>query len=204
MFFSVVITVYERDQIFLPRAMTCLLNQTCKDFELIVVVDGETSLRPYDPEHVCINTFPTHLVYRPPTQVIYRPRSNTFGYRERHHALELAQGEYIVWLNADNLVYPDWLLYHYQNVAESRGAISLVNIQYWLCQDYWGVMPRALAMGSLDLLNYALPLHLARLMDVFGADTERIHFADWIAFERCASVAPVVWIRDQPVCACHF
>jgi Glycosyl transferase family 2 len=196
MLFSVVITVYEGDQIFLPRAMTGLLNQTFKDFEVIVVVDGETPLRPYDPHHVCGKTIPA--------TVVYRPRSNTIGFRERHHSLQLVRGEYVVWLNGDNLVYPNWLSCHHENLAGNLGAISVVNIQYWLRHDYWGVLPTALAYGHLDLLNYALPRELARRANVFGPDTERIPHADWIAFERCARDAPVVWKRDQPVCACHF
>src|SRR5689334_12899535 len=100
MFFSVVITIYERDQIFLPRAMTGLMNQTFKDFEVIVVVDGEEPLRPYDPHHICGKTVPA--------TVVYRPRSNTIGFRERHYSLRLAKGRYVAWLNGDNLVYPNW------------------------------------------------------------------------------------------------
>lgn len=194
--FSVVVTVYERDQIFLPRAMTGLLNQTVRDFEVIVVVDGEAPLSPYDPAVVCGKTVPA--------TVAYRPRSNTIGFRERHFSLSLARGEYIAWLNADNLVYPDWLRCHAANVAARPGAISVVNIQYWQRQDYWGTLPRALAYGELDLLNYALPLDLARRLGVFGPDVEHIPHADWVAFERCAREAPVVWDPTQPVCACHF
>jgi glycosyltransferase involved in cell wall biosynthesis len=196
MFFSVVITVYEGDQIFLPRAMTCLLNQTLQDFEAIIVVDGETPLTPYDPRSISAKTVPA--------QVVYRPRSNTIGFRERHHALQLATGQYIAWLNVDNLVYPNWLQNHHTNVRDAPGAISVVNIQYWQRHDYWGVLPPALAYGHFDLLNYALPLELARRMNVFGPDMEHIPHADWLAFERCSKEAPVIWDCQQPVCACHY
>jgi glycosyltransferase involved in cell wall biosynthesis len=196
MYFSVVITVYQNDQIFLPRAMTCLLNQTFKEFEIMVMVDGETPLTRYDPHHICHKTLPA--------QVVYLPRSNSIGFRERHHSLQLASGEYIVWLNVDNLVYPNWLQNHYENTRQAPGGISVVNIQYWQRIDYWGVLPRTLAYGELDLLNYALPLELARRMGVFGQDTENIAHADWLAFERCAREAPVFWPREQSVCACHY
>src|SRR4029453_9951880 len=137
MFFSVVITVYEKDQIFLPRAMTGLLNQSFRDFEVIVVVDGETPLAPYDPKHICDKSLPAAIVYR--------PRSNTIGFRERHFSLQIARGEYVVWLNADNLVFPNWLQNHRENVERHPGAISVVNIQYWQRQNYWGVLPTGLA-----------------------------------------------------------
>jgi hypothetical protein len=196
MFFSVVITAWEQDQAFLPRALTGLLNQSFRDFEVIIVVDGETPLAPYDPHRVCRRALPA--------RVVYRPRSGTVGFRERHHSLGLAGGEYVAWLNVDNLVYPNWLQNHHDNVRGAPGAISVVNIQYWQRQDYWGVLPRALAYGEFDLLNYALPLGLARRADVFGPHEEKIPHADWLAFERCAREAPVVWDRRQPVCACHF
>jgi hypothetical protein len=196
MFFSVVITVWEKDQVFLPRALTGLLNQSCKDFEVIIVVDGDARLAAYDPQHICAKTIPA--------QVVYLPRSQTIGFRERHHALSLAQGEYITWLNVDNLVYPHWLQTHHDNLRDKPGAISVVNIQYWHLQDYAGVLPRRLALGELDLLSYALPLPLAKKLDVFGPDMEHIGHADWLAFERCAREAPVVWDPDQRVCGCHF
>jgi|SRR5262245_6817184 len=196
MFFSVVITAYEQDQIFLPRALTCLMNQSFKDFETIILVDGEVPLTPYNPETICQKTIPA--------QVVYRPRSKTIGFRERHYSLQLAKGEYVVWLNADNLVYTNWLQNHHDNLREVVGAISVVNIHYWQRQNYWGVLPRALAYGELDLLNYSLPLGLARQLNVFGPDVENIPHADWIAFDRCAKEVPVVWDRNQPACACHF
>ena len=78
MFFTVAITVYDKDQIFLPRAVTGLLTQSFQDFEVIIVVDGETPLSPYDPHKVSSKVLPA--------QVVYRPRSNTIGFRERHYA----------------------------------------------------------------------------------------------------------------------
>src|SRR5438270_93409 len=109
MFFSVVITVCEQDQIFLPRAMTCLLNQSFSDFEILIVVDGEAPLSPYDPHKICSKTLPA--------QIAYRPRSNTIGFRERHYSLGLARGLYVAWLNVDNLVYPNWLQNHRDNIG---------------------------------------------------------------------------------------
>jgi hypothetical protein len=196
MFFSVVITMYEKDQIFLPRAMTGLLNQSFRDFEVIVIVDGEKPLDPYDPARICRKLFPA--------QVVYRPQSNTIGFRERNYSLERTQGKYITWLNVDNLVYPNWLQNHHENLRDNPSTISVVNIHYWQKQDYWGVLPRALAYGELDLLNYTLPRELARRLNVFGPEVEHVPHADWIAFERCSQEAPVIWHREQPVCACHF
>ena len=153
MFFTVIINVNDQHQVFLPRVLTGLMNQTYKSFEVIVIVNGETPLRPYDPHELCRQTIPA--------QVVYRPRSETDGHRERHHALTLAKGMYIVWVSADNLVYPNWLHNHYTNASQNLGAISVVNIQYWRNQVYRGQLPRSLAVGEMDLLNYALPLELA-------------------------------------------
>src|SRR4051794_9736693 len=121
--FTVVVNVYNAHQVFLPRVLTGLMNQTYKEFELVVVVDGEESLFPYEPGTLCRQLSPA--------TVMYRPRSRTHGNRERNFALSLAAGSHIVWLNADNLVYPDWLQNHTANLKDNPGAISVVNIQYW-------------------------------------------------------------------------
>ena len=196
MFFTVVVNVYDQHQVFLPRVLTGLMNQTYTNFELLVVVDGETPLRPYDPHELCRQTVPA--------RVVYRPRSNTDGHRERHYALSLARGTYITWLNSDNLVYPAWLHHHYTNVSKNIGAISVVNVQYWRNEVYRGTLPQRLAVGEMDLLNFALPLDLAKRHKVFGPEVEHLRYADWLAFESCARDAPVVWDPAQPVCACHF
>jgi hypothetical protein len=36
-------------------------------------------------------------------------------------------------------------------------------------------------VGEMDLLNYALPLDLARRLNVFGPDVEHLRYADWLA-----------------------
>src|SRR5437016_4721939 len=113
MFCSVVVTVYAGDQVFLPRAATNVMCQTFRGFEVIVVVDGDEPLSPYDPQVVFGNTVPA--------TVVYRPRSSTIGFRERHHALGLARGEYVAWLNVDNLVYPHWLRCHHENALAVPG-----------------------------------------------------------------------------------
>jgi hypothetical protein len=65
MLFTVVINVYDAHQVFLPRVLTGLLNQTFKDFETLVIVDGLVPLRPYDPVELCRQTIAAEVVYRP-------------------------------------------------------------------------------------------------------------------------------------------
>lgn len=89
------------------------MNQSFKDFEVVVVANGEEPLRAYDPLRVRGRTIPA--------RVACRPRSGTIGFRERHHSLGLANGRYVAWLNCDNLGYPDWLRCHHENVAEHPG-----------------------------------------------------------------------------------
>ena len=115
MFFSVVITVYENDQIFLPRVMTGLLNQTFKDFEVIVVVDGEVRFL-----HTTRTWF---AVRRSPRPWSIGPGATRSGSVSGISHSNL-RGEYAVWLNADNLVYPNWLQCHHENALESPGDLG--------------------------------------------------------------------------------
>jgi hypothetical protein len=196
MTFSVAVSVHAKDQIFLPRAFTGLMNQTFRDFEVIVVVGGEEPLTRYEPAATSQRVIET--------RVFHFPHSDPKGNRNRYRVMSLARGEYLVWLNVDNLVYPSWLENHASNIRCAPGAISLVNIQYWHLHEYWGVLPCALSCGSVDLLNYAVPRELAQSVSAFGPDEEHIAYVDWLVFERCARHATVVWDKTQPVCACHF
>lgn len=190
--FSIIITTYQHDANYLPRIVQCLINQTLQDFETIVMVDGTLN---FNPEQITRNV---------KARVIYTPKVNTCGFRQRAEGITHATGKYLVWLNADNLIYRDYLQSHGNNFAKSPDCVSVVNIHYWLTHDYWGVLPRQLACGHVDLLNYSLPKELAIKVNAFGTHEEHIPEADWHTLNRARHLAPVEWDHTQPPVGCHF
>lgn len=93
---SVIIPTYNRGK-FIGAAVQSVLDQTFQDFEVIVVDDGST-----DQTGDVVQAFASEKV-----QYVYQPnrgRSNA-----RNHALGLAKGRYIAFLDSDDLYLPDKL-----------------------------------------------------------------------------------------------
>lgn len=93
---SVIIPTYNRGK-FIGAAIQSVLNQTFQDFEVVVVDDGST-----DQTGDVVKAFASGKV-----KYVYQPnrgRSNA-----RNHALGLAKGRYIAFLDSDDLYLPDKL-----------------------------------------------------------------------------------------------
>ncbi|HEY8715843.1 MAG TPA: glycosyltransferase family A protein, partial [Candidatus Acidoferrum sp.] len=89
--FSIVMPVYNRPQYMHREAVASVLRQTCKDYELIVVDDGST-----DDTQAVLASYGSQL------KVLRQPNSGAeFA---RHHGARNAQGEYIVFLDSDDLL----------------------------------------------------------------------------------------------------
>ena len=81
---------------FLGEAIESVLRQTYKNYEIIVVDDGSTD-----------NTMAVLDPYRTSIKVLARPNGGPSA--ARNHGLSMASGEYVYFLDADDLVYPDGL-----------------------------------------------------------------------------------------------
>jgi len=89
--FSVVMPVYNRPQYMHREAIDSVLAQTFKDYELIVVDDGSTD----DTQAVLASYGPQLIVLR---------QRNSGAETARHNGAHHAQGEYIVFLDSDDLL----------------------------------------------------------------------------------------------------
>jgi glycosyltransferase involved in cell wall biosynthesis len=90
---SVIIPTFNREK-FLGKAIQSVLAQSFPDFEIIIVDDGST-----DETAEVVKSFPADRL-----QYVYQPnrgRSNA-----RNHALRLARGRYIAFLDSDDLYLP--------------------------------------------------------------------------------------------------
>ncbi len=81
---------------YLPRALDSVLSQSYKDFEILVVDDGST-----DGTVDQISNYTKHIRY------LYQENEGASGARNR--ALEVSTGEYIAYLDADDMWYPQKL-----------------------------------------------------------------------------------------------
>jgi glycosyltransferase involved in cell wall biosynthesis len=85
---SVIIPTYNRG-IFLKEAIVSVLNQRYQDFELIVIDDGSS-----DCTQEIVQKYP---------RVIYKYQSRSGVSKARNEGIKIAQGEYIAFLDSDDL-----------------------------------------------------------------------------------------------------
>jgi glycosyltransferase involved in cell wall biosynthesis len=91
---SIVIPAYNR-QDFVGDAIQSVLEQTFQDFELIVIDDGST-----DSTASIVKAFNSDRI-----KYVYQPNGGRSS--ARNHALRLARGSYIAFLDSDDLYLPD-------------------------------------------------------------------------------------------------
>src|ERR1035441_7047000 len=96
---SVLMTSYNREK-YIAEAMESVLASTFQAFELIVVDDGSTD-----------RSYEIALAYakRDGRIRVYRNEKNLTDYHNRNRAAELAQGQYLKYLDSDDRIHPHGL-----------------------------------------------------------------------------------------------
>lgn len=198
--FSVVMTVFRPFEL-LPRALNCLFRQQYTDWELLLVVDGPAPEGPFAPRR-CLEQMRRRLPGRR-LQLWHLPRAEgCYGNVGRHHGLRQARGDYICWVNHDNLISPQYLSAHAENIRKRPGCLSVVDVDLWVGDRYHGVYPRALARSRIDLLCFAVPVETARRVDAFGGAMKGVYAADWLVFDACRKLLPIE--HNRRVVGAHF
>lgn len=202
--FSVVMTVFGTYE-FLPRGVACLMDQSYGEWELLVVSDGPVPRMDSKGGKNREGKFGPRRVLEPLRMMFPEKRIEFFeldraegcwGNRGRAYGLQEARGEYVCWVNHDNLIGRDYLKQHAENVARRPGCLSVVDIHLWIGDRYRGRYPRAYRCGRIDLLCYAIPCETARRVEAFGSAMERIYAADGKVFEACARELEIEHTRE--------
>ncbi len=200
--FSIVMTVFDTFDFF-PRALACVAWQEHTDWELLVMVDGDVPPGCPDPESI-VREFRRRHPLAQRIEVHRLPRAEgCFGNVARNAALNHASGDYVCWINHDNLVTPGYLTAHMANIRRRPGCVSVVDIWLWAKGRFHGRYPRALRRSGIDLLCFAVPLETARAVDAFGGASAKEYAADWTVFAACRDRLPVEHNRGAVV-GVHF
>ncbi len=109
---SVIITNYNYGK-YVPKAIESVLNQTYKNIELIVINDGST-----DNSDEIIKKILTKC---PDRNINYVSHENRGVVYTRNQGLELAQGDFLCYLDADDYFNNDYIEKNY-NIAKRYGA----------------------------------------------------------------------------------
>jgi glycosyltransferase involved in cell wall biosynthesis len=209
--FSIIMSAWE-DWADLRNAMACVRLQQYQNWELIVVCDGQPTTEAAKIYHKVRKRMGHHRV-----EIVIADRvEGIWGNRARSIGLDYCTGDYVCWVNHDNVIFPTYLQRHFDNIAGAKeggefGPISVLNIDTWVITSrgshrYCGVFPEETPrLGGFDLMCMAIPLDLARKVDAFGGSMERIHHADWLIYEAASKATGEVRVPlDCPVDGIHF
>ena len=109
--FSVVIPTYNRGGMVV-ETLRSVLSQTCRDFEVIVVDDGSTD-----------DTLEHLQSFGDAIQTVRQPNAGPGV--ARNTGADRARGEYLAFLDSDDLWFP-WSLATYARIIDERGEPSFV------------------------------------------------------------------------------
>lgn len=109
-FFSVIITTYNRPE-FILEAVESVLQQKFKDYELIIIDDGSVS------DYSKLKTF-----VEDHQQVKFVRKQNEERSAARNYAVDLSKGEFICFLDDDDIYYEDHLLRFFKEIQVEQNA----------------------------------------------------------------------------------
>ena len=118
--FSIIVLVYNTEK-YLKECLDSILNQTFKDFQLILVDDGSTDSSP----NICDEY---KLLYSDKIEVIHKKNEGQLASRLR--GFELAQGEYIYYVDSDDTIESGLLNDVYNIINSYKPDIVLLKFQY--------------------------------------------------------------------------
>lgn len=118
---SIVIPVYNIEK-YLSRLLECVQNQSFKDFEAIIVNDGST-----DQSLSVIEPFLTDRRF----SVITTPNRGLASARNK--GIETAKGEYIYFLDSDDLIAPNLI----EILVDQFNKDNSIDVVAFSCKDFY-------------------------------------------------------------------
>ena len=150
---SIVIPNYN-GEIFLPDCLNALINQTFKDFEIILVDNGSND-----------DSIRTAIQIYPEIEIVALKENTGFAYAV-NEGIKHAKGEYVILLNNDTIPFPNFVKNQYKMIKDkpelfSCSAMMIRNDNRKLIDDagdYMCVLGWAFADGKdKPVRNYCVP-----------------------------------------------
>lgn len=199
--FSIVMSVYEPWGIT-ERALACVYAQAYANWELIVCYDGppgsDASVQVRKLERLC----PRRV-----REIYCSRRPGCWGNPARNEGTHAARGKWIVYVNHDNIIFPGYLTRHAEILTSFTNGqgISVVPIQLKAKGNYLGLYPKdPIRISHIDLMNFAMPTHVAQQVDAFGERYSKVYSADWNLFEDASSLLSYKVDECQTPAGIHF
>ena len=132
--FTIIMAVYNVEK-YLEEAILSIVKQTIgfDNIELILVNDGSKD----NSEKICLE-----YVKKYPNNIVYKKKKNGGPASARNIGLKLKKGQYLNFLDSDDLFTPNVLDSVYNFLEENKSTIDLVTIPLYFFGDQTGLHPK--------------------------------------------------------------
>lgn len=147
--FSIIIPTHKRTEL-LKRALNSIKNQDYDNYEVIICSDGYDVNDELSVKNLNDDRFSYHHI----TKIDL----DHWGHRQRNEMMQYCNGDYIFWLNDDNVIVNDYLSFANNNINEGDGLIV-----FKINHDLAGIIPKenSLNFGDIDVLNVIVKTDIA-------------------------------------------
>ncbi len=136
---SVIIPIYNREK-YIEECLQSVFNQTYQNFEIIIVDDGSTD----DSYKICEGIAQTD------NRIKLFAANHGGVSAARNIALDNAKGEFIFFLDSDDVIYPALLETLVCGIKNNKADISATDV-ITVHNDYWHKVQKKLSTASLDI-----------------------------------------------------
>ncbi len=193
--FSVVIPTYNRPE-SLKKALQSLTKQTYKNFEVIVVNDGQQEILSV------LKEFEGQFNYQHVRNIMNRERSAS-----RNNGIKVSRGKYITFLDDDDIFYPDHLLIISDNLSDSNSIVytDAVRVVYEKTNEGYKIIDESVPY-SIDYERNKLLVGNIAPINCFAIQREKLFEAglfnetinvleDWELLLRLSELTPFKHIK---------
>ena len=176
---SIIVPVYNTE-LYLKECLDSLLNQTIKNYEVIVIDDGSTDnslkiIKEYHEKH--------------PKIIKYKSIKNSGVSNARNVGLSMAKGEYIGFVDSDDYIDKDMYLKLYNKATLEKSDIALCGYyksngkELELCKMQGNNEFGSSIKKNPELIKYSYAFAAVHLLKKELIDKNKIIFEDYKIFE---------------------
>ncbi len=133
---SIIIPVYNAEK-YLTACLESVLAQTYSNFEVLVIIDGGT-----DKSQEIANGYEKKDGR---VRVLWQQNAGVSAARNR--GIKIARGEYVIFVDADDLIHPDMLQRLYDCMTQENSDIAICNVA---CIEEWKTMDDCMKVNLFD------------------------------------------------------
>ena len=185
-FFTVITVTYNSSQ-FVRDAIESVLASTFTDFELIIGDDFSTD-----------NTWEIINEYNDPRIVKYRNETNLREYPNRNKALNMARGEWVIFIDGDDLIYGNALQKLEKYIQKYGNQTSMILMEQYL---NWALVPFVIS-GKKFILSSSTQKSLNNIAftnTLFNREDLLMYFNNCLNFRNGDQIVRLLVAQDKNV-----